>query len=44
MPVGPAPGSAGLVPECLRDLYSGLDDALTAWGEVEVATLRHYIA
>jgi predicted transport protein len=34
----------GLVPECLRELYSELDDALTAWGEVEVAPLRHYIA
>ncbi|MFF2503596.1 DUF5655 domain-containing protein [Streptomyces sp. NPDC058067] len=34
----------GLVPECLRDLYSELDDALTAWGDVEVAPLRHYIA
>ncbi|MGX1760363.1 DUF5655 domain-containing protein [Streptomyces lydicus] len=37
--VGPS-----LVPECLRDLYAELDDALTAWGEVEVAPLRHYIA
>lgn len=34
----------GLVPECLRDLYAELDDTLTAWGEVEVARLRHYIA
>ncbi|MGW7019956.1 DUF5655 domain-containing protein [Streptomyces decoyicus] len=33
-----------LVPECLRDLYTELDDALTAWGEVEVAPLQHYIA
>ncbi|WP_405191728.1 DUF5655 domain-containing protein [Streptomyces anulatus] len=41
---GPAPGSVGLVPECLRDLYTELDDALTAWDEVEVAALRHYIA
>ncbi|MFJ2954627.1 hypothetical protein [Streptomyces sp. NPDC087270] len=32
------------VPECLRDLYGELDEALTAWGEVEVARLRHYIA
>ncbi|WP_433888466.1 DUF5655 domain-containing protein [Streptomyces sp. CA-111067] len=32
------------VPECLRDLYGELDEALTAWGEVEVAPLRHYIA
>ncbi|WTH06182.1 DUF5655 domain-containing protein [Streptomyces sp. NBC_01578] len=39
----PPPGS-GLVPECLRDLYAELDEALTAWGEVEVAPLRHYIA
>ena len=32
------------VPACLRDLYSELDEALTAWGEVEVAPLMHYIA
>lgn len=44
VPTGPAAGSAGFVPECLRDLYAELDDALTAWGEVEVAALRHYIA
>ncbi|MFJ9468701.1 DUF5655 domain-containing protein [Streptomyces caniferus] len=43
-PVTPPPSGAGLVPECLRDLYAELDDALTAWGEVEVAPLRHYIA
>ncbi|MEV5847709.1 DUF5655 domain-containing protein [Streptomyces sp. NPDC051985] len=43
-PVTPPPAGAGLVPECLRDLYAKLDDTLTAWGEVEVATLRHYIA
>ncbi|GGN51232.1 hypothetical protein GCM10012285_41130 [Streptomyces kronopolitis] len=43
-PVSPSPAGAGLVPECLRDLYAELDDALTAWGEVEVAPLRHYIA
>ncbi|NBE53956.1 hypothetical protein GUY60_21550 [Streptomyces sp. YC537] len=46
-PAGPAaspPVSAGLVPGSLRDLYAELDDALTAWGEVEVAPLRHYIA
>jgi predicted transport protein len=42
--VTPPSAGAGLVPECLRDLYAELDDALTAWGEVEVATLRHYIA
>ncbi|MEU3051706.1 DUF5655 domain-containing protein [Streptomyces griseus] len=40
----PTPGTASLVPECLRDLYSELEDALTAWDEVEVAVLRHYIA
>ncbi|MFD5327929.1 endonuclease NucS domain-containing protein [Streptomyces sp. NPDC127092] len=40
----PAPTGVGLVPECLRDLYAELDEALTAWGEVEVAPLRHYIA
>nr|WP_196790571.1 DUF5655 domain-containing protein [Streptomyces caniscabiei] len=43
-PVAPPVADAGLVPECLRDLYTELDDALTAWGEVEVAPLRHYIA
>jgi predicted transport protein len=31
-------------PACLQDLYVELDEALTAWGEVEVALLRHYIA
>ncbi|MFJ9738581.1 DUF5655 domain-containing protein [Streptomyces sp. NPDC101166] len=40
----PPPAGTGLVPDCLRDLYAELDDALTAWGEVEVAPLRHYIA
>ncbi|MGW0854539.1 DUF5655 domain-containing protein [Streptomyces sp. NPDC002690] len=40
----PALAEPGLVPECLRDLYGELDEALTAWGEVEVAQLRHYIA
>lgn len=38
------PTGTGLVPDCLRDLYAELDDALTAWGEVDVAPLRHYIA
>jgi predicted transport protein len=37
-----APPSAA--PACLQDLYAELDEALTAWGEVEVAQLRHYIA
>ncbi|MGW8060912.1 DUF5655 domain-containing protein [Streptomyces ziwulingensis] len=44
VPVDPPPASAGRVPQCLRDLYVELDEALTAWGEVEVAPLRHYIA
>lgn len=44
VPADPTPGTASLVPECLRDLYSELEDALTAWGEIEVAVLRHYIA
>ncbi|MFE4695361.1 hypothetical protein ACFRH6_35590 [Streptomyces sp. NPDC056749] len=35
-PVAPLPTGGGLVPECLRDLYRELDEALTAWGEVEV--------
>ncbi|MBT2412458.1 hypothetical protein J7I94_18110 [Streptomyces sp. ISL-12] len=39
----PSPAGMSLVPECLRDLYEELDEALTAWGEVEVAPLRHYI-
>ncbi|WP_326765293.1 DUF5655 domain-containing protein [Streptomyces sp. NBC_01591] len=43
-PATPAPTGVGLVPESLRDLYAELDEALTAWGEVEVAVLRHYIA
>ncbi|MFE5491568.1 DUF5655 domain-containing protein [Streptomyces virginiae] len=43
-PTTPSPAGAGLVPESLRDLYTELDEALTAWGEVEVAPLRHYIA
>uniref|UniRef100_A0AAU2VMI1 DUF5655 domain-containing protein n=1 Tax=Streptomyces sp. NBC_00008 TaxID=2903610 RepID=A0AAU2VMI1_9ACTN len=43
-PVTSSPAVASLVPECLRDLYAELDEALTAWGEVEVASLRHYIA
>ncbi|MGQ4400119.1 DUF5655 domain-containing protein [Streptomyces hayashii] len=34
----------GAPPACLRDLYAELDEALTAWGEVEVAQLRHYMA
>ncbi|MFJ5673957.1 hypothetical protein [Streptomyces sp. NPDC093097] len=42
-PVVAASPGPGLVPDCLRDLYAELDDALTAWGEVEVAPLRHYI-
>ncbi|MFD9048180.1 hypothetical protein [Streptomyces zaomyceticus] len=32
------------MPDSLRDLYAELDEALSAWGEVEVALLRHYIA
>ncbi|MFL4492413.1 DUF5655 domain-containing protein [Streptomyces sp. VTCC 41912] len=43
-PVVPASSGPSLVPDCLRDLYAELDDALTAWGEIEVAPLRHYIA
>ncbi|MFI9208546.1 DUF5655 domain-containing protein [Streptomyces sp. NPDC053253] len=43
-PATPSPTGACLVPESLRDLYAELDEALTAWGEVEVAPLRHYIA
>nr|WP_237530882.1 DUF5655 domain-containing protein [Streptomyces sp. SID3212] len=31
-------------PACLRDLYAELDELLTAWGEVEVRRLRHYVA
>ncbi|WP_328697456.1 DUF5655 domain-containing protein [Streptomyces sp. NBC_00342] len=43
-PVASSPAGTSLVPKCLRDLYAEVDDALTAWGEVEVALLRHYIA
>ncbi|MFJ6101899.1 DUF5655 domain-containing protein [Streptomyces sp. NPDC092359] len=39
-----SPSGAGLVPECLRDLFAEVDEALTAWGEVEVVPLKHYIA
>ncbi|MDT3728855.1 DUF5655 domain-containing protein [Streptomyces sp. DSM 41972] len=39
-----ATAPAGAVPGCLQDLYTELDEALTAWGDVEVAQLRHYIA
>ncbi|MEU3255763.1 DUF5655 domain-containing protein [Streptomyces sp. NPDC006997] len=39
-----ATATAGAIPGCLQDLYAELDEALTAWGEVEVAQLRHYIA
>ncbi|MEU9953053.1 DUF5655 domain-containing protein [Streptomyces sp. NPDC047939] len=39
-----SPTGGGAVPECLWALYAELDEALTAWGEVEVAPLRHYIA
>jgi predicted transport protein len=46
VPASSVPDRAGpsLVPDCLRDLYSELDEALTVWGEVEVRTLRHYVA
>ncbi|MFB8089608.1 DUF5655 domain-containing protein [Streptomyces sp. NPDC055992] len=43
-PVASPQANADLVPECLRDLYTELDEALTAWGEVEVVPLKHYIA
>ncbi|MFD9400318.1 DUF5655 domain-containing protein [Streptomyces sp. NPDC060011] len=39
-----APATPSAAPACLQDLYAELDEALTAWGEVEVAPLRHYIA
>ncbi len=35
---------AGLVPECLQGLYAEVNEALTAWSEVEVVQLRHCIA
>ncbi|MFE7834925.1 DUF5655 domain-containing protein [Streptomyces sp. NPDC057474] len=41
---GKTSATAGAIPGCLQDLYAELDEALTAWGEVEVAQLRHYIA
>lgn len=40
----PATATAGAIPGCLQNLYGELDEALTVWGEVEVAQLRHYIA
>ncbi|MEU2963178.1 DUF5655 domain-containing protein [Streptomyces albidoflavus] len=43
-PATSPPAGGGAVPKCLRDLYAELEEALTAWGEVEVAPLRHYIA
>ncbi|MER5364423.1 DUF5655 domain-containing protein [Streptomyces sp. NPDC002722] len=42
--VGSVQATPGAAPACLQDLYAELDEALTAWGEVEVAQLRHYIA
>ncbi len=39
-----ASATADAIPGCLQDLYAELDEALTAWGDVEVAQLRHYIA
>ncbi|MFE9856396.1 hypothetical protein [Streptomyces sp. NPDC005780] len=40
-PVAPSPAGASLVPECLRDLYAEVDDALTAWDE---SRWRRYVA
>ncbi|MFF3781920.1 hypothetical protein [Streptomyces sp. NPDC001933] len=40
----PVQASSTVAPACLQDLYVELDEALTVWGEVEVAPLRHYIA
>ncbi|MHC3388462.1 DUF5655 domain-containing protein [Streptomyces lavendulocolor] len=42
--VGSVQATPGAAPACLQDLYAELDWALTAWGEVEAAQLRHYIA
>ncbi|WP_329614135.1 DUF5655 domain-containing protein [Streptomyces brevispora] len=42
--VGSVQAPPGAAPACLQDLYAELDEALTAWGEVQVAQLRHYIA
>lgn len=39
-----ASATVGAIPGCLQDLYAELDEALTAWGDVEVAQLQHYIA
>ncbi|WP_431035600.1 DUF5655 domain-containing protein [Streptomyces sp. P6-2-1] len=38
------PSARCSAPACLEDLYGELDEALTAWGEVEVTPLQHYIA
>lgn len=43
-PEAPSATDASLVPRCLRGLYAELDEALTAWGGVEVVPLKHYIA
>ncbi|MFD5258714.1 DUF5655 domain-containing protein [Streptomyces bobili] len=42
--VGSVQAPSGAAPAHLQNLYTELDEALTAWGEVEVARLRHYIA
>jgi len=42
--VGSVQATPEAAPACLQDLYAELDEALTAWGDVEVAQLRHYIA
>ncbi|MGY5058740.1 DUF5655 domain-containing protein [Streptomyces sp. 900105755] len=41
---GSVQAPSGTAPTRLQNLYAELDEALTAWGEVEVAQLRHYIA
>lgn len=41
---GSVQAPSGAAPARLQNLYTELDEALTAWGEVEVAQLRHYIA
>ncbi|MFD4757306.1 hypothetical protein [Streptomyces sp. NPDC058426] len=43
-PAAPVPSARCSAPACLEDLYAELDEALTAWGEVEVTPLQHYIA
>ncbi|MGW2658339.1 DUF5655 domain-containing protein [Streptomyces sp. NPDC001478] len=43
-PAKPSLSDGAVVPTSLRGLYAEVDEAPRAWGEVDVAVLRHYIA